>query len=87
MHTPKTRKECYHESDTETIAHIPCTGKILQSEINAAHIVRCVNTHDALVDALQEMLEFLEDIPQPSIQTYLSQMTTKARAALTLAKG
>lgn len=52
---------------------------------NAAFIVRCCNSHDALVSALAELLdrEWQDDEGMPTLEAARS----KARAALALAKG
>ena len=51
----------------------------------AAQIVRVVNSHDALVEALEGMLEAMQ--AKPPIPEYQDQMRELARAALTAAQG
>ena len=51
----------------------------------AAQIVRVVNSHDALVEALEGMLEAMQ--AKPPIPEYQDQMRERARAALTAAQG
>lgn len=57
---------------------------------NAAHIVRCVNSHDALVKALKDMLRAVNDciedgsLDADAVKKHDS--TIQARAALALAK-
>lgn len=48
---------------------------------NARHIVRCVNSHDALVEACKAALEELEDFPQDRVRI------KQIEAALAAAEG
>jgi hypothetical protein len=62
-----------------------------QTDVDAAHIVRCVNSHDALVEALKEMIDLHEDdfkYIDKGIGTCTATGETliKARAALALAE-
>ena len=52
---------------------------------NAAHIVHCVNTHAALVEALQGLLDITDD-PNLNWVEILDKIE-KAKKALTLAEG
>tara|TARA_R110000868_G_scaffold151523_2_gene376051 strand:+ start:499 stop:807 length:309 start_codon:yes stop_codon:yes gene_type:complete len=52
-------------------------------EDDAAHIVRCVNSHDALVAALELVLEYRV----PKINPLSDAAILSARAALALARG
>ena len=67
------------------LAVIPCGGMagrtFKEATECAAHIVHCVNTHDALVKALVEAAEFIQ--PFNSGQDLLERID----AALALAKG
>ena len=73
------------------LAVIPCGGMagrtFKESTECAAHIVHCVNTHDALVKAL----EAAEELSQIGILNagaeLIGRVTTLRRAALALAKG
>ena len=57
---------------------------------NAARIVQCVNSHDALVEALQGFAEYYEDLRSGRPTTVGMSgdgLLVQARAALKLAKG
>lgn len=54
-----------------------------QWEANAAHIVLCVNSHDALVEALTKILNCPGDV---NIQPALNYIRETARAALAKAR-
>lgn len=66
-------------------------SSIPEMEANAAFIVRCVNSHDALVKALEDMLRAVNDciedgsLDADAVKKHDS--TIQARAALALAKG
>jgi len=59
--------------------------------VDAAHIVRCVNSHDALVAALEDCLTYAKLHWSDSQGTFGAEVTRsrieKANAALALAKG
>lgn len=61
----------------------PGTGKELA---NARHIVRCVNSHDRLVEALREVTENLEHarfmVPDTEVSSMLFDSAREARALL-----
>lgn len=79
----------------------PCTiarvdyGTLAQSAVDRAHIVACVNAHDALVEALVSIAPLWEDtvlreaiakaLPRHEAATFLARRE-KIRAALALAK-
>lgn len=56
---------------------------IRQAEINAHHIVKCVNNHERLVEALREALEWADDhpgMPQTAhVHTLLSELQGDAK--------
>ena len=54
-----------------------------EQDANAAHIVKCVNSHDALVEALREVVS---DIDAGCAAVRLD-LVAKARAALAAARG
>lgn len=63
-----------------------CTNS--NAHANAAHIVRCVNSHEALVEALEilsnwDFTPFLQECEKPAYAANI----VKAREALALAKG
>ncbi len=73
-------------------SRIPVTGEDRENpwEANAALIVRAVNSHDALVRALEEIAEgagpFSRD-PLTHAENCIDDMKERARAALALARG
>ena len=63
---------------------------------NAAHIVKCVNAHDALVEALEALMPYVPrswvaytgiNLSPALLDSPDAQAAIKARAALALAKG
>ena len=52
---------------------------------NAAHIVRCVNSHEALVEALENLTEY--SVPGALSTKQYQEFLVDAHAALALAKG
>lgn len=58
-----------------------------QADANAAHIVRCVNAHEALVRALTAIVESGWVDPEVSGGKVGYQLHASARAALALARG
>ena len=69
-----------HDGSMRCIA--PVSGQSpANADANAAHIVRCVNAHDALVESLSGLIEWMEQ-HHPTAASNIS----KARAALALAK-
>jgi hypothetical protein len=54
---------------------------------NAALIVRCVNSHEALVEALEEMIEEVENEDHEPKDWSVAVCLKHARAALKVAKG
>lgn len=59
-------------------------------EANAAHIVRCVNSHAELVEALRETLarlEYFENLENVGRASLAAKVITQARAALARATG
>ena len=65
-------------------------AEAFEQHANAAHIVRCVNSHDALIKALKDMLRAVNDciedgsLDADAVKKHDS--TIQARAALALAK-
>jgi hypothetical protein len=58
-----------------------------EENANAAHIVRCVNAHDALVAALELCDGYLTDAMRLREHARTREVWESARAALKLAKG
>jgi hypothetical protein len=48
----------------ENQEHVACVNPNEQGDVNAAHIVRCVNMHEDLVGALQLAWHHLQEGPQ-----------------------
>ena len=59
----------------------------LESEANATHIVKCVNSHQALVDALEECDKLFMGGEDTVDWYFASEMQKQIEAALKLAKG
>lgn len=61
-HTPtpwySIGNDIYHESEygSDPIASVCGECSFTQDHANAAHIVKCVNMHDELVEAIQELI-------------------------------
>lgn len=73
-------------NDSGCIAHVTRfeSGKFITggvSEANAAHIVRCVNAHDGLVQALEECKALFEEDPHPLTYTNAYRSILAALAA------
>ena len=60
-------------------------GCKLEDEANAEFIVKAVNCHDELVEALESLLGYEDDPPPPGTYGYV--IYANARAALAKAKG
>ncbi len=77
------------------IATVPCTSGT--DETNAAHIVKCVNAHDPMMDALGKLVDvygtigFLIGKPGEAtpveVMQAMGECVIVARAALKLARG
>lgn len=63
-------------------------GQILNEE-NAAHIVRCINSHDALVEALNDAIQAIDThiVAYPMAKTKLPELRAKLANTLNQAKG
>jgi len=57
------------------------------AEADAAHIVRCVNSHDALVAALRVITGHVESLTSGSRDMLTANIVAEARAALAATKG
>lgn len=87
----------YHEleifrADEDGNMHTICSFDAREEYalVNAKHIVRCVNSHDALVEALENVTLLLNDPGVGDIDEWkrdCKEWTHNARAALNLAKG
>ena len=74
----------YVENQTgQTIARVLDTA---QGVIDAAHIVRCVNAHDAMVAALRAVIDWEDGLTSGKSDRH-DMMIYQARAALKLAEG
>ena len=76
-----TRDRMVRTVDGEIVASLD--GDIATAQANAALIVRAVNSHDALRDALAEMLADAETMREPYRNEAICE---RARAALALAE-
>jgi hypothetical protein len=77
----------YARDGLDIIAQCDSANESTRAEenANAAHIVRCVNAHDALVAALDNLLNV--DRSDPDFCETVERYERQARAALKLAKG
>lgn len=82
--TPWYTKEgqVYNETDGRTLALIPYFDTDNERDVaNAEHIVKCVNSHDALVNAIQECLMAIS-MHENLNSNYLNTAKVIARQAL-----
>jgi len=83
-HTPtpwyNIANDIYHESEygSDPIASVCGECSFNQDQANAAHIVKCVNMHDELVEALEDAIQLLQ---------MAGYSTVEHRAALAKARG
>lgn len=73
------------EDNSRAIAHIK-HSTVSPVDANAARLALCWNTHDSLVEALQDMLLWLDD-GNRILSDSCAADVAKARAALALARG
>jgi hypothetical protein len=64
----------------------PVTIAPCKSKANAAHIVKCVNLHDELVDFALEVQRIVKEKPSALVEVYLKDLFEDKKDLLTRAK-